>query len=106
MEKEAFVKFEALIESPEAKDIFVGSIEDVKAKLENKGIDISVQELEAFKKGLDEAQNGDELKDEELETVAGGVDYYNGYERDCYNAGKKIGKFLKWVFKIGVMFVG
>ncbi len=95
-------KYEKLAElianEEEAKSIFVASVEETKENLKSRGLDFTEAELVAFSTGLNDA-NSDELNEEALEYVAGGARSYA--EEECYRIGKKVGKGLKWVWRIG-----
>ena len=100
------MKLEKLLELLEdkemAKELFSMSIEDAQAELAKKGLDFSIDELQAFAKGVvdSEADESSELTEDQLSNVAGG-----SYTGDCYNYGKKAGKILRQVFNVGLGFV-
>ena len=101
--EDRIAKLEAFMQTSEAEAAFFGTPEEVLENLKKAGIDLTLEELKAFAQGVKDAQN-DELTEEDLTDVAGGATYA-GYDKDCYNAGRKLCKVLKWVFKIGILFV-
>ena len=96
-------KLEEFLRSPKAEEAFSGTTVEILEKLKNEGIDLTEDGLKAFVRGINDAAN-DELTEEDLTDVAGGKTY-PGYEQDCYNAGRKLCKVLKWLFSFGKNFV-
>ena len=92
---------ELLQDEETAKELFNMSIEEAQAELAKKGLDFTTEELEAFAKGVKDAEvdGSDELNEDQLANVAGG-----SYKSDCYNAGKRAGKVLRQVFTIAAPF--
>lgn len=99
---ERIAKLELFMLTPEAESAFTGTLEETLANLKAQDIELTFDELKAFLQGINDG-NRDELNENDLETVAGGATY-PGYERDCYNAGRKLCKVLKWVWRIGKYF--
>lgn len=95
-------KLEAFVLTEEAKTVFSGTAEEALEGLKAHGIELTIDELKAFIKGASE-DSVDELNENDLADVAGGATY-PGYERDCYNAGRKLCKALKWLFSFGKNF--
>lgn len=75
-----------------AKDVLSSSLEETQANLKAKGLEFSLDELNDIVKGIVSASNeSEEIGESELENVSGG-----GYKKDCYNAGRTIGKGFKF----------
>lgn len=68
-------------------EVFSGSDEEILSKLEQNGIVIAVDELNAIKDGMASNTDSDELEASDLDSVAGGC-------KRCYDFFYKIGQIV------------
>ena len=93
---EKIIKLEELVKD-EAKvaEIFAGTQEEIMNKLAANGIELTVEEFEAIRDGMNADDSKEVLDETDLDAVAGGCD-------GCYNffhkVGRAIDKALKRIF--------
>lgn len=93
---ERILKIKELMKNEaEAKKVFAGTKEEIKRKLDEKGISFSDEEFEGFINGIRESvhENNDELDETSLENVSGG-------SKASYDYGYEVGKTIGRIFKI------
>lgn len=90
---EKIMKLEELVkDETKIAEIFSGTQEEILSKLAVNGIELTQEEFEAIRDGMNEDSNKTELGEADLDTVSGGCD-------GCYNFFHKIGRAIDKVLQ-------
>lgn len=90
---EKMMKLEELVKDEEkVAEIFVGTQEEIMAKLAANGIELTQDEFDAMRDGMNADDSKAELDEADLDTVSGGC-------KGCYNFFHKVGRAIDKVLQ-------